>query len=165
MFKKFREFKDKLTCKQAWGISIIIALFIGLIYALIFASTFAALFLLFSSILVCTIALTPMVFIFDLGYKDKVQQWEMNKTEAILAYNLSKDTYVKLKFLPDETIINTHCIKMLTTLLTNSNYSFWAKLTEEDNVKLIVKDVNDNILYDEIISNFRYLNAYFKPLN
>ena len=66
--KKFREFRDKLTAKQAWGISLIISFVIALVSVFIFSFTNDnIIYLLFLGSFVCTISLVPMVFVFDLG--------------------------------------------------------------------------------------------------
>ena len=90
--KKFREFRDKLTAKQAWGISLIISFVIALVSVFIFSFTEDnIIYLLFLGIFVCTISLIPMVFIFDLGYKGKQKQWEAEKNTSIPTYSLSED--------------------------------------------------------------------------
>ena len=174
MMKKFREFRDKLTLKQATAISLILPALVCLILACIFVKPYFAIEGV-SSPSICIVLMMSMVtygalalfaiWILDVNGKELQRDWHAAKAYVIPSYKLSKDNYVELKYLFDKALENASDDEHLTILLTNANYTFFAKLTENEEINLLTKDVDGNVISDEIIGNFSYLKAYFEPLN
>ena len=73
---------------------------------------------------------------------------------------LSKDKFTQLSFFLDCGVSNA---KILSAILNAEGCKFYAKLTEDDNILLIVKDKYDDEIYNTIISNYFYFTNHFKP--
>jgi len=162
--KKFREFRDKLTAKQAWGISLIISFVIALVSVFIFSFTEdGIIYLLFLGISVCTISLMPMVFIFDLGYKGKQKQWEAEKeaekSANIPTYSLAEDKgylcfvgelgkIVINKCLERNIFINTQKLEKLLVLMQISHMQrikkalFPQDILVHDSCGVVIKEID-----------------------
>lgn len=83
-----------------------------------------------------------------------------HKEKEIADTFLSKDKFTLLSFF-------LNCgeteAKMLSAILHAEGCKFYAKLTEDDNILLIIKDKNDDEIYNTIISNYLYFTNHFKP--
>lgn len=96
------------------------------------------------------------------------------KQEIIDEYNLTKENFTEVKFLfenhfekysdDDDSAIN----HIILPILNNSNYKFLVKLIdgkENEEIKLVVTDINDNIIHITTIANFIYFQSNFKKIN
>jgi len=75
---------------------------------------------------------------------------------------LNKDMFTELYFTPrDDTGGREY--EMFLTIIQTDGYRFFAKLNENDDIILIVKNQEDNEIYRCEMSNYSYFNARFKP--
>ena len=175
MIKKFCEFRDKLTLKQATVITIIIPLLFSALIASIFARfffgifgfvdfttimTFFMIFLLIFGVLNLLVA-----YIFKIGYKRECVHNEKAKSYVMANYNLSDKEYTKLNYRLYEALDGAQDTQLIIILWEKANCTFWAKLIDKDEVELIIKDSSNNVIYTGSICNFKYLKDYFMPLN
>lgn len=72
---------------------------------------------------------------------------------------LSKDNFTEVGFFINSSISEA---KMLSSILKAEGCKFYAKLAEDDNVLLIVKDKNDDEIYSSTILNYLYFTSHFK---
>lgn len=72
---------------------------------------------------------------------------------------LSKDKFTQLSFFLNCGETDS---KMLSAILHAEGCKFYAKLTEDDNILLVVKDKNEDEIYNTIISNYLYFTTHFK---
>lgn len=72
---------------------------------------------------------------------------------------LSKDKFTELSFFLN---CGESEAKILSAIIHAGGYKFYAKLTEDDNILLIVKDKNNDEIYNTIISNYLYFTNHFK---
>jgi len=82
------------------------------------------------------------------------------KKKEIVDTFLSKDKFTLLTFFLN---CSNSEADMLSAILKAEGCKFYAKLTEDDNILLIVKDKNDDEIYNTIISNYLYFTNHFKP--
>ena len=173
--KKIRELMDKLTLKQANTISIIVSLLVTILLLGIFAGRFfnvtgeivilnIALFLLVSVFLYCVLFMMVSA-IMKLPYKEACIREKEAKAYVMDNYNLSHEEYTELKYCLEEALMGAYEPEMISVIWEKATYKFYAKLTENEDVDLMVKDANGNIIHNEIIDNFQYLKSYFEPLN
>ena len=73
---------------------------------------------------------------------------------------LSKDKFTQLSFFLN---CGESVAKMLSAIIHAEGCKFYAKLTEDDNILLIIKNKNDDEIYNTIISNYSYFTIHFKP--
>ena len=73
---------------------------------------------------------------------------------------LSKDKFTQLSFFIN---CGESEAKMLSAIIHAEGCKFYGKITEDDNILLIVKDKNDDEIYNTIISNYLYFTNHFKP--
>jgi len=172
--KKFERFRDRLTLKQVKYISGITSCSISGVYASIcLISHFKENgfdFLVLSMALVMFMIISFLLYSFisrilDVDNKESIAREENAKVYVLSNYKLSKDSYTELKYCFDEALNGASDEETLMMILTDASYSFFAKLTENDEVNLIVKNATGSIVSDEIIYNFGYIKAYFEPLN
>lgn len=51
---------------------------------------------------------------------------------------------------------------MMKKILRKEECKFYAKLTDNENIYLVVKDKHDEEVYDTKIENYDYFDSYFK---
>ena len=173
--KKIRELMDKLTLKQANTISIIISLLVTILLLGIFAGRFFKVagevdiliivpFLLAPVFLCCVLYMMVSV-IMKVPYKEACIREKEAKEYVMANYNLSYEEYTELKYCLEEALMGAYEPEMISVIWAKVAYKFYAKLTENEDVDLIAKDSNGNIIHNEVIGNFQYLKSYFEPLN
>ena len=161
--KKFSEFIDKLTLKQAQKYSLLSAIVFTL---LCFITITLILHSLMDPIIILlTLALALLVgvafwylsctLLFDVDLKKAKQR-------VITKYSLTKDSYTELNYIQEDFEHTSSNPKMLAKIVDNYNCKFYAKLTNDEKIELIVKDKDENIIYTEILHNFIYFENHFE---
>ncbi len=149
--------KKKLNSTQATLISLMISI-LYLIFMLIGAKflkqdeNFAA----FYRGIFCSIG-TPFIFIIFYEIVFKVKDKRKEEAEVAIRKYLSTTDYKQVIFLYEPCDIT----KMLVQILQKEDCKFYAKLTENNNIHLIVKDKNNEEVYSTEIDNIFYFNANF----
>ena len=170
--KKFSEFRNKLIADQAKRYSYISSIILSTIVLII-------LWVLFwpkigVAIGILAILFTPIslvVFyafahcIFDIDTKSRRENFEVAKQRVILSYNLTVESYAQVKYNFSEAIKNDSERDMLEKLLAHSAYNFYVKLNDKDEIELIVKDKDQNLVYTDTFTNFIYLENYFEKID
>lgn len=82
----------------------------------------------------------------------------INEGEETYNY-LNKEEFIEVLYTPN---INGCEKEMTLTILEKVNCNFFAKLNEEYDIFLIVKDKENNEIYNCVISNYAYFNSRFK---
>jgi hypothetical protein len=105
--------------------------------------------------------------LFHVIYKRVDEENEKAKKELIEELNLTKENYTKVNFSFEELLKDVPNKRIGIALLENANYSFFVKIIydshhEKDALELIVKDVNENIVYEESSISFRIWQKYIK---
>lgn len=168
--KKFSEFRDKLTLKRAKNYTLIITLIFTLTLAILLTSLMWSDFEIKSILILLlpTPLLSVLVYILLAEYIFRVpdKEWDEQHLTAKKKFNsslnLTTDNYIKVRYNYEKALWKTNGRKMLSNLLVNSNFSFYIKLNGEEEIELIVKDKDENILYTDTITNFIYLEEYFE---
>ena len=84
---------------------------------------------------------------------------DYSEKEQVKTY-LSKEKFTEVSY----TTSATHTeAKMLSIILKAEGCRFYAKLTEDDNIRVVIKDKNDSKIYDAIFTNYLYFTSHFKP--
>lgn len=171
--KKFSEFKNKLTVKQAKTYSVIISLIITLCVMVL---SFTAL-CPFNEVAGIIIAILVPIggffvsmflcheYIFRIDEKTFNEDFDKAKPRVILSYNLTVESYAQVKYNFSKAIKNDSERDMLEKLLAHSAYNFYVKLNDKDEIELIVKDKDQNIVYTDTFTNFIYLENYFEKID
>jgi len=105
-----------------------------------------------------------MIFIVSI-FPDSSSYEEDEKKESVNTF-LNKKEYTEILFSPssvDSDDIEDSRIEMALAIFEAERCRFYGKITEDDNIRLIVKDKYDNKLYDTEIENYDYFNLNFKP--
>ena len=175
MIKKFCEFRDKLTLKQATVITIIIPLLFSALISCVFARRFFGIFGFVDSITIMTFLMITLfifgvlnllvAYILKIGYKRECVHNEKAKSYVMANYNLSYEEYTKLNYRLYEALDGAQDTQLIIILWEKANCTFWAKLIDKDEVELIIKDAGNNVIYSGSLCNFQYLKDYFTPLN
>lgn len=159
-----KNFISKLTFKKSNIITITISLLLSALSVLFFylylypnfpkklgLSIFvAAGFALFVYLIMYTII---GLGIFDLPEKEA-------KEKVIKNFNLTKDTYTKVDY---DCSTGTEAL-LPFLMLVHSEYYFYVKLNENENLHLLVKTSKQDVIYNNTI-RFAYFNAHFKKIN
>lgn len=153
--KKFSEFVDKLTSKQASLCSSVVAIFMATVLGILFfyiivpdvpLSVVVALFL--GVILDLSLDMT----IFKSVEKRESERRLKEKEWIISKYGLTKEFYTELRYVQED---------MLIAIIDESGCKFYAKFNDEEKIELIIKNKDDNIIYSEVISDFDYFEMFF----
>lgn len=171
--KKFSEFRDNLTAKQAKNYSLIFSSVFAVIVAvwitLFLWSNFAARGIIIS-ILLSIMAFVGFYLFFDYfifkGYdKHWSEEHENAKQRVIEKFNLATKERVKVRYNFEKMLENTSDKEMLVRLLKIPEYKFFLRLTEGDTVELIVTDKDNYIISIDNFTNFIYVDTYFEKID
>lgn len=168
MFNEFSTFWRKLTYAQAKQFAICLSALIGFFFGTIILISIK----LPSPITSITTLLIACSFYF-FGFKPKLfikrldEENEKAKKQLIEEFNLTKENYTKVNFSFEELLKGAPNKHIGIALLENANYSFYVKIIydshhEKDALELIIKDVNENIVYEESSISFRIWQKYIK---
>lgn len=171
--KKFSEFRDKLTSAQAKNYSVITSLILTLPVTILliihiwprFQTDAIPMSIIITAFLFATFYLFFDYFIFKSHDKYWKEKHISTKQRVITEYELTKETYTKVKYDYRQMLKNTSDRDMLNKLLIHSAYTFYVKLTDEEKIELIVKDKDENLIYTYIYTNFIYLETYFEKID
>lgn len=168
--KKFSEFKKNLTSSQAACYTILTSLIIAL------PITVFCLILFWPSYELLSIPLSLIATAFPFGaiylvldnfvFKAHDKYWQEKhataKRRVINNYGLTKGLYIKVNYNYEKMIEEVSDRKMLTELWPLNNCTFYARLTDNEKIELIAKDVNQKVVYLNTFDNFIYFETYFK---
>ena len=171
--KKFWSYIKNLSEVQTKKLSIIISSIISISFLGILLwvnrGTEIDIFVYFLSV-VLTILI--WVVLYELSYtlfggysKKYVKHITETKQKIILDYGLSKESYIEVIPNYDFFLRDSRYSKFLIAIFKNSNYKYYTKLTENEEIELIVKDKNQNIIYTDNLTNFFYFEAQFNKLS
>ena len=109
-----------------------------------------------------TFGITGTVAIFNVSYfmifNDSVIELE-DEMKIITVQHLSYTDFKQVYFLVADD--RSYIINMMNKILQKEECKFYAKLTENDNIYLIVKDKHDEEVFSEVI-DYVYFNYNFK---
>lgn len=88
------------------------------------------------------------------AYEEKIEEMKI----VTLSY-LSYTDFRQVNFLVTDA---RSYIDMMNKIIQKEEYKFYAKLTENNNIYLIVKDKHNEEVFNDEISNYVYFNHYFK---
>lgn len=159
MYKKFINFREKLTSKQVKIISIVAGGTVFIILAVI-------LFIIgkldvISVPIVTLIAFGLMFFLICFlraGEKEMQEEHERVKRTIIKKFKLNKHKLVQvhLVFLTKELRE-----KIFSHIVEGEEISFFAILDEEENIRLICRNSEGRLVYKETISDYFFFEANF----
>lgn len=155
--------KKNLTSKQANRISLIISaiyLILSLIRGIIENPTGDN--AVYYWVIGCMVGTAFIYFIFYFVIfkgEDKVREERAKVTEGITMQYLSYTDFKEVYFLAEGVGSD---IDMMRKILQKEGCKFYAKLTENNNVFLIVKDKHNEEVYSAEIENHIYFNSNFK---
>lgn len=170
--KKFSEFRNKLTAKQAGNYSLIfssvLAVVVAVLISLFLWSNFAARGIIIS-ILMSIMAFIGFYLFFDyFVFKGHDKHWEEKhenaKQRVITKFNLNTKTRTEVRYNFEKMLENTSDKTMLVNLLTIPQYKFYIRLTESDTIELIITDKNQYIISLDNFKNFIYVETYFEKI-
>lgn len=154
--------KKNLTSKQGARISFIISaiyFICSLIYGIISKPTGdAAEFYIF---ITCLLGMYILILFYYVIFKveDKRIEEETKKIEIATMQHLSyihfKEVYFLVKGFGSD-------VDMIRQILQKEGCKFYARLTENKNIYLIVKDKHNEEVYSAEIENYAYFNLKFK---
>ena len=87
------------------------------------------------------------------------------KEKVIEKFNFDGEDFIKVKYLFEHRFATSRDKNIILPLLTMHNYSFYARLIDKDIINLLVKDQNENILFDYFITDFEYFYDYFEKVD
>lgn len=166
--KKFSEFRNALTIKQARKLSVIYSLISALAISILFTLIVFgihltslipfAIFLIGSFPMICGI----FYIVFDGPYKEKKAEWKAAEQVIISKFNLNITDYAEVRYKYEKGIKETLEAELFMTILTNSACRFLVKLTEDEQIEVVVKDKDENIIYTETLDDFDYFENHFE---
>ena len=112
-----------------------------------------------------TFGITGTLVIFSVSYFmifndfERVLKDEVIEMKIITAQHLSYTDFKQVYFLVADD--RSYIINMMNKILQKEECKFYAKLTENDNIYLIVKDKHDEEVFSEVI-DYVYFNYNFK---
>lgn len=160
-----KDFISKLTFKKANIITITISLMLSALAVLFVFWEYPPAVL--TTRLGWSIILTASLVLFihivsytliGLGMFDLPEK--KSKETAIKDFNLTKDKYTEVHY--DCTTATKSTLSFL--LIAHAEYYFYAKLTENEELNLLVENSKQDVIYDSTI-RFIYFNAHFKKNN
>lgn len=112
----------------------------------------------------CLIVIAPIIFYFFLDcfiFKatDKEMAEIKEKAEFTIIQQLSSMDFKQVYFLAKD--YGNDDISMMRQILKKEGCKFYAKLTENKSIQLIVKDKHDEEVFSEEIGNYLYFSANF----
>lgn len=84
---------------------------------------------------------------------------DLKEAKEICYSFLSKEEFTQVTYSPEE---ENDEIEMFFTIFKNEGYTFWAKFDNDENIILIVKNKENNKVYEDEIDNYCYFNLNFK---
>lgn len=164
--KKFSEFRDNLTSEQAgicsFGISFLLTLVFNVLLYFTFIHNIVTL-LIISMFLVLAFNIFFNFAIFKTTTKKYNEGIAKAKQPLISKYRLTKDAFIEIRYIQED-FEHSSNMKMLTAVINNSDCKFYAKFNDNEDIELIVKNKDGNVIYSEIISNFNYFQAFFEKV-
>lgn len=157
--KKFSEFKANLTYRKAQTYSAIIAIILTTIVCIsiiAFMEEVIITSIVVSSPLAICLYLTFLLGIFQAHKLGDKERFERAKQRVLLHYTLTKEQYTKVNYIYDQSLDRIMFEKMLEF------FDFYVKLNDNEEIELVVKDKNDNIVFTKTTDNFIYFEAHFK---
>lgn len=158
--KKFSEFKANLTYRKAQIYSAIIAIILTTIVCIsiiAFMEEVIITSIVLSSPLAICLYLTFLLGIFQAHKLAEKETFERAKQRVLLHYdNLTKGEYVKVYYVYDERLDRIMIEKMLEF------FDFYVKLNDNEEIELVVKDKENNVVFTKTTDNFIYFEHHFK---
>lgn len=155
--------KRKLTLRQAYHISWLAVLIYAIltiirgIYLKPTGDQFVTyLFVNFGAGIFC---ISILFYFFILKVPDKESDERQKKAEIRNIQRLSSTVFTQVCFCPTDTGGN---MEILMTILQNEGCTFYAKITENNCIHLLVKDKHDEEVFNEKIGNHLYFALNFK---
>lgn len=157
--KKEKRIKKQLTSKQVGIISMVVAIVCGIIYFWLPYSKGEGIFI--SGIMALVIAMVIFIFCFYPVLKgaDREIEEEEKSLQADVKKFLCIEKFTELIFIPKNNEVET---EMILGILKEVGCRFFAKLDQDENIILIVKDEDDRKVWEEKIENYFYFDARFK---
>ena len=162
-----KRIEKKLTSKQANGISLLVSAICTILLAIMCVTSYSDWDAMQCLVLVLCCIMLP-ILIYFLCYEiilkgDQIKLAEEN-TELHKSTKefLCKEEFTEVSFDPKKDNGESER-EMLLTIIKTIECRFFAKLNENDDIILIVKNQEDNDIYRCEISNYSYFNARFKP--
>lgn len=154
--------KKKINSKQANRISLIISA-IYLIYmsikgAILKPTGDDAAYYWIIACLVGTFFIYGILYFFVFNGNNKRIEENEKRIQSAIRQHLSNTEHRQVYFLYEECDI----MNMIVQILQKEECKFYAKLTENNNVHLVVKDKYDEEVYSVEIENLIYFNTNFK---
>ena len=170
--KKFSEFRNKLTAKQAVNYSLIVSTILTLSIAILLTILFwpihevASLFMtgLMSPIIFAIFFIISCFFIFDAQKKSFEEKHKSAKQRVIANFGLNTKTRTRVNYKFEEAIEDGRDKELLVKLLTIPEYKFYLRLTEGNTVEIIVTDKDNYIVHVDTVANFIYIEANFEKI-
>lgn len=158
--------KWKLTSKQATCISGLITLIIAISISIrsipLFKSSEDDLTFYFYIGLMILIGCI-VVFLLLYGYifkvPDRISEEKLKKMELKNSHILSSTSFTQVYFYPKDT---GGTIDIMMTIIKNEGCTFYAQLTENNYIHLIVIDKHDEEVFNDKIENHLYFTSNFK---
>lgn len=154
--------KRKLTSKQAtlisWLITLILAI-LAIIRRISIKNPKDDLVYLLVFTLLASLYVFIMLYIVIFKVPDKKRDERRKEIELINIQRLSSTVFTQVCFCPTDTGGN---MEILMTILQNEGCAFYAKLTENNCIHLLVKDKHDEEVFNEKIDNHLFFNCNFK---
>lgn len=158
--KKFSEFKATLTYTKAVTYSTIVALIftaIACIGIIVFLEESIFISLLISFPLWICLYLIFLLGIFKAHKIADKEKFDGAKERVLTHYdNLTKGQYIKVYYVYDEKLDHIMISKLL------DSFDFYVKLNDNEEIELMVKDKDNNIVFTKTTDNFIYFEAHFK---
>lgn len=152
--------QSKITSKQATIISLLIALIYAIILTII-VETFGSpnkISVLVYFGLNFFLAFTISYFI-DFEVPDRKREEHRNEIKLRNIQRLSSTSFKQVYFNPEYNGVNTD---IMLTILEKDGCVFYAKLVENNCIYLIIKDKNNEEVFNEKIGNHLYFALNFK---
>lgn len=152
--------QSKITSKQATIISLLIALIYAIILTII-VETFCSpnkISVLVYFGLNFFLAFTISYFI-DFEVPDRKREEHRNEIKLRNIQRLSSTSFKQVYFNPEYNGVNTD---IMLTILEKDGCVFYAKLVENNCIYLIIKDKNNEEVFNEKIGNHLYFALNFK---
>ena len=156
----------KLTVQQAKIITFIISAFFFVLFGLLIGigitqNNVEGIFIFATIFLgVATTTFLIPVFVWERLLPITEPVIDIEGKKVVLDF-LNKENFTELSFIPQDDNGGSE-YEMLLTIIKRVECKFFAKLKEDDEIILIVKDKEDNDIYSCEISNYSYFNARFK---
>lgn len=103
---------------------------------------------------------TLMIFfaVYFIIFKGEKRKEEEKKMEFIAERHLSQTEFTEVYFVAKG---YGSCMEMMKEILKKEGCRFYAKLTDDQNIYIVVKDKNNETVYKSEIANYSYFNFHF----